>query len=51
MENRAPNLDVLLEIDTLHEDLLVRLDELDQRVEKMLKEWQAGRQGADSGGK
>ena len=51
MDNRAPNLDVLLEIDTRHEDLLVRLDELDKRVEKTLKEWQAARQPTDSGGK
>jgi hypothetical protein len=28
-----------------------RLDELDKRVEKVLKEWQAACQGADSGGK
>ena len=51
MEERAANLDVLLEIDSRHEDLLVRLEELDKRVEQVLKEWQAGRQGADLGGK
>jgi len=51
MENRAANLDVLLEIDSRHEDLLVRLDELDKRVEQVLKEWQAVRQGADCAGK
>lgn len=51
MENRAANLDVLLEIDSRHEDLLVRLDELDKRVDQVLNEWQATRQGADSGGK
>ena len=50
MENRAANLDVLLEIDSRHEDLLIRLDELDKRVEQVLKEWQAARQPADSGG-
>jgi hypothetical protein len=51
MDNRAADLDTLLEIDTRHEDLLARLDDLDKRVEQVLKEWQGGHQPADSGGK
>lgn len=50
MDDRAPHLDVLQQIETRHEDLLARLDELDKRVAEVLKEWQGGCQAADSGG-
>lgn len=43
MENRTPHLDTLLELETRHEDLLQRLDELDKKVEKVLKQCQASR--------
>ncbi len=34
--NGAPRLELLLDLETRHEDLLDRLDELDKRVEKVL---------------
>ena len=43
MQSRNPQLDTLLELETRHEDLLRRLDELDKKVEKVLKECQGGR--------
>lgn len=49
MEDRAPHLDALLNLETRHEDLLARLDELDRQVEAVLKECQTGRQPTDPG--
>jgi hypothetical protein len=48
MDNRSTQLDVLLQLETRHEDLLRRLDELDKRVEKALAECQAYWKPADS---
>lgn len=43
MEDRTPHLETLLELETRHEDLLQRLDELDRKVEKVLKQCQVAR--------
>ena len=40
MNRRAPDLTAVLELEARHEDLLARLDELDKRVEQVLREWQ-----------
>ena len=40
MEEPAPRLDTLLDLESRHEDLLQRLDELDKRVQGVLKECQ-----------
>ncbi len=48
MTDRSPHLDMLLELETRHEDLLTRLDELDRRVEDVLKECQSDRGGHGS---
>jgi len=42
MNNRAADLDTLLKLETWQEDLLARLDELDKRVEEVLRECQIG---------
>ena len=41
MENAASSLDLLLDIEARHEDLLVRLDELDKRIETVLAQYQS----------
>ncbi|HUT09127.1 MAG TPA: hypothetical protein VMY42_01400 [Thermoguttaceae bacterium] len=41
MNAPVPHLDEILELETRHEDLLLRLDELNKEVEKVLKECQA----------
>jgi hypothetical protein len=41
--NGAPRLELLLDLETRHEDLLDRLDELDKRVEKVLAAYPPGR--------
>jgi len=43
MDHQAPPLDLLLDLDSRHDDLLKRLDELDHRVAKILAECQAVR--------
>jgi len=43
MEEHASQLGTLLELEGRHDDLLERLAELDQRVQKILAECQAGR--------
>jgi len=45
MDDGIAHLDTLLELENRHEDLLQRLDELDRRVEKVLREWQPSRHG------
>jgi hypothetical protein len=50
MDSRGSQLDTLLQLETWQEDLLVRLDELDKRVEEVLREWQAGLRPKDSSG-
>ena len=37
--NGAPRLELLLDLETRHEDLLDRLAELDERVEKVLADY------------
>jgi len=37
--NGAPQLELLLDLETRHEDLLDRLAELDKRVEKVLADY------------
>ncbi len=46
MNGSTPHLDTLLELQTWHEDLLHRLDDLDRRVEKTLAEWHGSRNPA-----
>lgn len=43
MDDTATRLDVLLDLEARHDDLLRRLEELDKRVEKVLAEWQPAR--------
>lgn len=50
MENGLAHLDTLLELENRHEELLQRLDDLDRRVEKVLKENQPSRCGGGIGG-
>ena len=40
MDSCAAQLDLLMDLEARHEDLLVRLDELDKRVAKTLAEFQ-----------
>jgi hypothetical protein len=44
MDDQAPHLDFLLNLDGQHDELLVRLEELDKRVAKVLAECQAMRE-------
>ncbi len=46
MDTRAAQLDLLLDLEARHDDLMLRLEELDQRVERTLVEWQRYRAGA-----
>lgn len=43
MDDTANRLDILLDLEARHDDLLRRLEELDKRVEKVLAEWQPPR--------
>jgi tetrahydromethanopterin S-methyltransferase subunit G len=45
MDQYTAQLDLLIDLEARHEDLLVRLDELDKRVEKTLAECQHYRFG------
>jgi hypothetical protein len=40
MDSNTNTFDLLMELESRHEDLLMRLDELDKRVEKTLQECQ-----------
>jgi energy-coupling factor transporter ATP-binding protein EcfA2 len=40
MDHQTAQLDLLIDLEARHEDLLVRLDELDKRVEQTLAECQ-----------
>jgi len=51
MNNHAADLDTLLRLETWQEDLFARLDELDKRVEDVLRECQIGCRPTDSGEK
>ena len=48
MESPAPHLDTLLRLETQHDELLQRLDELDKRVVKVLSECQPSSQPEDA---
>jgi hypothetical protein len=41
MDSTSISLDLLMELESRHNELLVRLDELDKRVEKTLSEYQS----------
>ena len=43
MDTQTPQLDLLIDLDARHEELLRQLEELDKRVEKALVECQAFR--------
>jgi len=45
MDDETAQLNLLLDLETRHEDLLQRLDELDRRVQQVLKEYQPSRNG------
>ncbi len=46
MDTRAAQLDLLMDLETRHDDLMLRLEELDKRVERTLAECQRYRAGA-----
>ena len=48
MGNQAPHLDLLLDLEARHDDLLVRLEELDKRVARVLADCQAVVQSAEA---
>lgn len=43
MDGTPHQLDILVDLEARHDDLLRRLEELDKRVEKVLAEWQPAR--------
>ena len=43
MEPQTPPVNLLMDLEARHEELLLRLDELDKRVEKVLAECQVYR--------
>lgn len=44
MDNTPTYLDMILDLEARHDDLLQRLEELDQRVEDVLTEWMGNRE-------
>ena len=44
-----PQLALLLDLEARHDDLLARVGDLDQRVERVLAEWLAGREATGAG--
>jgi regulator of replication initiation timing len=48
MNSDSTSFDLLMELESRHEELLMRLDELDQRVEKTLRECQSLRLRPDA---
>ncbi|MEN6457761.1 MAG: hypothetical protein ABFC63_02425 [Thermoguttaceae bacterium] len=40
---RSSQLDLLMDMEARHDDLMLRLEELDRRVERTLAEWQQHR--------
>ena len=50
MDDQADHLQALMELETRHEDLLGQLDELDKRVECVLRACQPARAAGDSDG-
>lgn len=49
MDTQAPQLNLLMDLEARHEELLLRIEELDKRVEKTLAECQAYRIRPPSG--
>ena len=45
MDTQTPELDLLMSLEARHDELLLRLDELDKRVERTLAECQIYRVG------
>lgn len=43
MDGSVSQLDLLVDLESRHDDLLRRLDELDKRVSQVLAEWQPTR--------
>ena len=50
MDTQTPQLSLLMDLEARHEDLMLRLDVLDKRVQKTLSEWQGSREGAQENG-
>jgi hypothetical protein len=50
MDNYAPQLELLVELENRHDELLQRLADLDKQVEQVLKEWLSVREAAKQGG-
>ena len=48
MDPDASHLDILLALESRHDDLLHRLDELDQQVQKVLRKWQGPQKARES---
>ena len=49
MDTSTAQLDLLIDLETRHDDLLLQLDELDKRVERVLAEYQGCRLTAEPG--
>lgn len=45
MDNQTPELELLMSLEARHDELLLRLDELDKRVERTLADCQIYRVG------
>jgi tetrahydromethanopterin S-methyltransferase subunit G len=43
-DSHSSDLDTLIELESRHDELLERLDELDKRIEKVLAEWMTSRE-------
>ena len=48
MDAASATLDLLIDLESRHDELLTRLDELDKRVQNVLTDWQAPRPPAGS---
>ncbi len=49
MDTATIPINLVLDLEARHEDLLLRIDELDKRVQQTLAEWQKGRPAASPG--
>ena len=47
MDAASATLDLLIDLESRHDELLTRLDELDKRVQNVLTDWQAPRPSAN----
>jgi len=48
MDSASATLDLLIDLESRHDELLTRLDELDKRVQNVLTDWQTPRPPAGS---